>query len=58
MPRNEFEEWLKATEFEIYCETCEFLKDGFCKFYNEELYEYYGQYMICPDCYDDSHAKV
>lgn len=58
MPKDEFKEWLKATEFEVYCGTCEFLKDGFCTFYNEELDEYFGQYMTCLDCYEDAHAKV
>lgn len=58
MPRDEFKEWLKVTEDSVYCGTCEFIKDGFCTFYNEELEQIADRYTLCPDCHDDSHAEV
>ena len=56
---KELKRWFKDTEFEAWCEKdCPHLKDGFCTFYDEELFEEYGYYLICEDCYEANHAKV
>lgn len=52
-------EWLKKTEYQVWCDTdCPHLKKGFCTYYQDELTEENGRYFICKNCYDDCHAEV